>query len=106
MVNEIAPEITAGHGVVLDEDIEDAEHVRHRPRLRHDDVARGEQRPVAADRQHAPRRRVRAEAVVRRGAAPGGDRLLSHTVAGRGGNTLRLVAVVLKYWNPVCRIWK
>ncbi len=69
-----APEVAAAVGVVGDHDIEHLEQVGHRAGVRHDDVHRRHERPVAAHRDHAARGRVGAQRVVgcrRPAARPG-----------------------------------
>ncbi len=64
------PQIPARVGVVGDHHVQDAGEVGHRPGVGHHDVHRGDERPVAAHRDHAARRRVGDEGVVGGGSAP------------------------------------
>ena len=89
-----APEVAARLGVVGDEHVEHLEQVGHRAGVRDDDVHRRHERPVAAHRDDAPRRRVGAQRVVRRRRAAARPGLLAESEGrearrGRGARAVR-----------------
>ena len=88
-----APEVAPGLRVVGDDEVEHLEQVGHRTGVRHDDVHRGDERPIAAHRDHASRRRVGAQCVVRSRRASRGPGLLAEPERGeaRGGRGARSV---------------
>ena len=81
------PQVTTRIRVVRDQDVDDLEEVRHRPRVRHGDIHRGRQRPDAAYGDDTARRRVGAQGVVGRRTSSARPRLLGQRErreAGRG----------------------
>ena len=71
------PEVAAGLCVGRDDHVEHFEQVGHRPRVRHDDVHRRHEGPVAARRDHTARGCVGAQGAVRGRAASARPRLLA-----------------------------
>ena len=89
-----APEVAAAVGVIGDHDIEHLEQVGHRAGVRHDDVHRGHERPVAAHRDHPARGGVGAEGVVGCRGPAARPRLLAQPerrerCRGRGARAVR-----------------
>ena len=81
------PQVTTRIRVDRDQDVDDLEKVRHRPRVRHGDIHRGRQRPDAAYGDDTARRRVGAQGVVGRWTSSARPRLLGQRErreAGRG----------------------
>ncbi len=87
------PEVAARFGVVRDDDVEDLQQIGHRARVRHDDVLRGHQRPVAACGDDAARGCVGAQRVVRGRPASARPGLLAEAERGERGRRRRSGAV-------------
>ena len=79
------PQIAARVRVIRHDDVQHLQHIRHRPRVRHDHIHRRHQRPVATHRDYPPRRRIGTKPVVRRRCAARGPRLLGQTKGGKAG---------------------
>ena len=77
------PQIAARVRVIRHDDVQHLQHIRHRPRVRHHHIHRRHQGPVAAHRDHPPRRRIGTKPVVGRRCPPRGPRFLRQTKGGK-----------------------
>lgn len=80
-----APQVATGIGILGDHDVEDFQQVGHGAGKGHHHVHGRGQRPVAAHRDHPARRRVGAQAIVRRWPTTARPGFLGQAEGGKTG---------------------